>query len=101
MKIFQFNNVDAIFWCDIDEYHNEHPEKKRVYVWHEDSMALLTFDVNLGHVQVTNDLGGFVANGNFAFIEKNGTFHYVFKDSTKWKIWIEMNDYLKEHEIAS
>lgn len=90
MDIFNWNGIDAVYWFDVDQYHKEHPDKKQVYVWHGDSMALLTFNAINVEVSIGNRLGAYLANGNFVFHDDEGTSHYVFKDSNGWQIWREM-----------
>ena len=98
MKIFKCNSLDAVYWFDVDQYHKEHPEAKRVYVWHGDAMAIWTFNVIKDKNTVTMRLGAYLANGNFVFHDGEGNAHYVFKDSTGWSIWREMNEQLDEQE---
>ena len=101
MKIFKnSNNIDAVFWNDVEQYHKENPNKKKVFVWHGDSMVMWTFNAVPENEKIapTMRFGSFLGNGNFVFYDNNRTSHYVFKYSKNWKIWREMNDYLKEHE---
>lgn len=98
MKIYQWNNLDAIYWSDVEQYRKVYPDKKQVYVWHGDSMSLWTFNAIDSEPSISMRIGAYLGNGNFVFYDNDKNSHYIFKGSTCWSIWREMNDYLKEHE---
>ncbi len=100
MKTFELNGIDVIYWFDVEQYHKEHGDKKRVLVWHGDSIAEFVFNAieeiplffcGFGLVQCK-------ADGDFVFYDHDKIRHTVFKNSNKWKIWKEMDEYLKEHK---
>ena len=96
MKIFKCNSLDAVYWFDVDQYHKEHPEAKRVYVWHGDSMSLWTFNAIECEPSIGMKIGAYLGNGNFVFYDNDKNSHYIFKGSTCWKIWKEMNEHLND-----
>ena len=96
MRIYQWNDLDAIYWSDVDQYHKDYPDKKRVYVWHGNSMSLWTFNAIDYEPSISMRIGAYLGNGNFVFYDKDKTSHYIFKGSTCWRIWIEMKKNLDE-----
>ncbi len=97
MKIFELNGLDVIYWFDVEQYHKEHADKKRVLVWHGDSIAEFVFNA-IDKIPCGFGFGQYKAEGDFVFYDNDKTRHTVFKNSFKWKIWKEMDEYLKEHK---
>lgn len=70
MKIFELNGLDVIYWFDVEQYHKEHADKKRVLVWHGDSIAEFVFNAieEIPLFFCGFGLGQYKADGDFVFM---------------------------------